>query len=90
MGLAGAGVTDEAERQALLDPFALGEGVDQGSVDVRVRVEVELAERLVAGKPGGLDPPLGAASGPVVALGQEEFGEEAEVGLPNDDVKSLP
>lgn len=44
VGLAGAGVADQAERQALLDPFALGEGVDHGRVDVGVGVEVELSE----------------------------------------------
>jgi hypothetical protein len=41
VGLAGAGVADEAERLALLDPFAAGEGVEGGRVDVRIRVEVE-------------------------------------------------
>jgi hypothetical protein len=32
------------------------------------------------GEPGGLDAPLGAAAGAVVALGHEQFGEIAAVG----------
>jgi hypothetical protein len=45
--------------------------VDHGWVDVGVGVEVELAERLVAGEADGLDAALGPAAGPVVAFGQE-------------------
>lgn len=38
------------------------------------------AETCRGGEPGGLDAALGAAAGPVVALRQEELGEEAETG----------
>ena len=80
VGLAGAGVADQAERQSFPDPVAGGEGVDDGGVDVRVGVEVEGAQRFLAGEPGGPDLPLGAAAVAVVALGHEQLGEEAAVG----------
>jgi hypothetical protein len=54
--------------------------VDGGRVDGGVGVEVERADRLVAREAGGLDPPLGAAPGPVVALGHQQFGQEPAVG----------
>jgi hypothetical protein len=44
VGLAGAGVADQAERKSFPDPVAGGEGVDDGGVDVRVGVEVEGAQ----------------------------------------------
>jgi hypothetical protein len=80
VGLAGAGVADEAERQPFLHPVAGGQGVDDGGVDGRVGVEGEGAQRFLAGEPGGLDLALGAAAGAVVALGHEHLGEEAPVG----------
>ena len=43
----------------LLDPFALGEGVDHGGIDVGVGVEVEGPQGLLAGELGGLDPAFG-------------------------------
>jgi hypothetical protein len=43
MGLAGAGVPDQAQRLALLDPLALGQGVDDRGIDAGVGVEVEAA-----------------------------------------------
>jgi len=66
VGLAGAGVADEAEREPFPDPVAGGEGVDDGGVDAGVEVEVEGAQRFLAGEPGGLDLALGAAAGAVV------------------------
>ena len=42
--------------------------------------EVEGAQRLGPGEPGGLDPALGAAARTVVAFGHEQLGEEAAVG----------
>jgi hypothetical protein len=71
VGFAGAGVADQAEREALFDPVAGGQGVDDGGVEVGVGVEVEGAQRLLAGEPGGFDPPFGAAAGAVVALGHQ-------------------
>jgi len=71
MGLAGAGVPDQTQRLSLLDPFALGEGVDHGGIDVGVGVEVEGPQGLLAGELGGLDPAFGPASGAIVALGTE-------------------
>lgn len=47
--------------------------MEGSGVDVRVRREVERAQRLVAGEPDGLDAPRGW---PTVALAQKEFGEE--------------
>ena len=43
MGLAGAGVPDQAQRLALLDPLALGQGVDDRGIDAGVGLEVEAA-----------------------------------------------
>ena len=43
MGLAGAGVPDQAQRLALLDPLALGQGVDDRGIDAGVAFEVEAA-----------------------------------------------
>jgi hypothetical protein len=51
VGLSGAGVPDAAEGQALLVPFAFGEGADHRRVEIEIGVEVELAQRLVAGNP---------------------------------------
>ena len=80
VALAGAGVSNQAERLAGADPGAGGQGVDGGRVDVGVGVEVEVVEPFVSGKAGGLDPAGGAAPGPVVALGEQQLGEEAPVG----------
>lgn len=80
MRLAGAGVADQAERLPLLHPLAGRKRVDDGGIDVGISVEVELPQRLLPGEGRGLDPALGAAPGPVVALGQQQFGEEGEVG----------
>jgi hypothetical protein len=55
--LAGAAVADQAQRQALLDPLAGGQGMDDGGIDIGVGVEVEAAQGLFPGEPGGLDPP---------------------------------
>ena len=68
VGLAGAGVADEAERFAGGDPGAGGEGVDGGGVDVGVGVEVEVLEPLLAREPGGLNPSGGAAAIAVVLI----------------------
>ena len=65
---------------ALADPGAGGEGVDGGGVDVRVGVEVEVAEPFVAREAGGFDPAGGAAPVPVVAFGHQQLGEETPVG----------
>ena len=43
MGLAGAGVPDQAQRLALLGPLALGQGVDDRGIDAGVGLEVEAA-----------------------------------------------
>jgi hypothetical protein len=43
MGLAAARVPDLAQRLALLDPLALGQGVDDRGIDAGVGLEVEAA-----------------------------------------------
>jgi hypothetical protein len=48
-GLAGAGVPDQAQRLALLDPLALGQDVDDRGIDAGVGLEVEAAQGLLAG-----------------------------------------
>ena len=80
VGLAGAGVADQAERLARADPVAGGEGVDDGGADAGVGAEVEVGEPFRAGEPGAADLPLGAAAVAVVAFGHEQLGEEPAVG----------
>jgi hypothetical protein len=63
-----------------VDPVAFGELVDGGGVDGLVGLEVEVAESLVAGEPGCLDPADRGSAVPVVDLGEEELGEEPLVG----------
>ena len=75
VGLAGAGVPDQAKGFAAADPLSGGEGVDGGGVDVRVGVVVEVLEVFLPGESGGFDPSEGGAAVAVVDLGQEEFGE---------------
>ena len=43
MGPAGAGVPDQAQRLALVDPLAPGQGVDDRGIDAGVGLEVEAA-----------------------------------------------
>lgn len=64
----------------LWNPFALGKGVHHGGVDIWVGVEVECRQGLLPWELGRPDPPLGPAAGAVVALGEEQFGEEPAVG----------
>jgi hypothetical protein len=77
--LTGAGVADQAQRVAGSDPGAGGEGVDGGRVDRRVGVEIEVGEHFSRGT-GGLHSSDGAAAFPVVALGEQQLGEEPAVG----------
>ena len=62
VGLAGAGVPDQAQRVAAADPVAGGELVDGGGVDVGVRGEVEVGEPFLAGEAGALDATQGGAA----------------------------
>ena len=52
VGLAGAGVADQAEWLPGLDPGAGGELMDDGGGDGGVGGEVELVDAFVAGEPG--------------------------------------
>jgi hypothetical protein len=54
--------------------------VDGGGVDVGVGLEVEVPDPLVPREPGCFDAAGGPSPVPVVALGQEQFGEEPPVG----------
>ena len=80
VGLAGPGVTDQAERLACFHPAAAGELVDGGGGNVGVGGEVELVDAFVAGEPGGVHPPGRPAGVTVVALGHHQFGEKSQVG----------
>jgi hypothetical protein len=71
MRFAGAGVTNETEWQTFLDPFAGGQGVDDGGIDVGVGIEIESAQRLLPRERCGLDAAFGAAACAVVAFGDE-------------------
>lgn len=44
MGLAGAGVVDQAERLSLLDPFAGDQNVNGGRIDAGIGVEAEVPQ----------------------------------------------
>jgi hypothetical protein len=72
--LAGAGVTDQAQRLTLLDAFAAGQGVDGRRVDGWVGVVIEVSEPLFAGKPRRPDPAHRAAPIPVVEEAQHLGG----------------
>jgi hypothetical protein len=79
--LACSGVADQAQRPAFADPLGGGEGVDQGRVEVRVGGVVEFVEAFGAGEAGVVDASGPAAFVPVVALGQQQFGQEPLVGV---------
>lgn len=64
---------------ATADPIAGGERVDGGGVD-GVGVEVEIAEPHVAEEPRTLDGAHRGAAVTVVALGEQQLGEEPGVG----------
>jgi hypothetical protein len=80
VGLAGAGVPDQAQGVAAADPVAGGELVDGGGVDGRVGGEVEVGRATSRGGTRRLDPAQGGAAVAVVDLGQQQLGEEALVG----------
>jgi hypothetical protein len=80
VGLAGAGVADEAQRFAFFDPLAGGQGVDERGCDGGVGGEVEVVEPFLPGEAGGFQAAFGAAAVAVLALGHEQFGEVAAVG----------
>jgi hypothetical protein len=77
--LAGAGVTDEAQRLAGLDPRAFGQGVDERGVDERVGVEVECVETFGAGEAGLAHEPGLASFLSFAALDGQQLDEEAFV-----------
>jgi hypothetical protein len=54
VGLAGARVTDQAQRLPGADPGGAGQGVDGGGVDVRVGVESKSSSHFSRGKPAAL------------------------------------
>jgi hypothetical protein len=74
VGLAGAGVSDQADRLPRADPGAGGEGVDHGGVHGRVGGVVEVGQPFVAGESGVADPAGAAAFVSVVALGEQQLG----------------
>jgi hypothetical protein len=80
VGFPGAGVTDQTQWLAGLDPGAGRELVDHRRRDGGVRGEVELFDPFCPWEPGGGDPPNGSPFVPVVAFGHHEFGEEPQVG----------
>ena len=80
VGLAGAGVADQAERLALADPVAGRQGAEHGGADAGVGVEVEVGQPFRAGEPGAADLPLGAAAVAVLAFTHEQLGQEPAVG----------
>lgn len=84
-GLAGAGVADQAERLALLDLSAGGDGIDGGQVDVGIGVEVERPQALVTVEGGSLDPSFGPAASPVVTRGHQQFGEKRLLAAGGED-----
>ncbi|GIE92042.1 hypothetical protein Are01nite_85220 [Actinoplanes regularis] len=71
VGLAGAGVPDQADRVPAADPVAGGQRVHGRGFDVLVGVEVEVLEPLAAREAGRLDASLGTAPVTVLAFGNE-------------------
>ena len=82
VGLAGAGVAEQHDRFAGVDPGAGGEVAEGGRGDAGHGVEVEVGQPFDAGELGFGDAAGAAAVGAVVDFGGEDFGEEREVGLP--------
>ena len=80
VALAGAAVADQAQRLAFGDPAAAGQGVDRRRVDRGVGGEVEVGQRLGSGEAGFVDAAGGAALLAVVALGEQQLGQERPVG----------
>jgi hypothetical protein len=81
VGLAGAGVTEQADRGAGADPVAGGQRGDGGRVDGGVGGVVEVLQPFCAGEGGVVDAAGAAAFVSGVALGQQQFGEQAGVGV---------
>ena len=80
VALAGARVTDQAQRSSFADPFAGGQGVNDRGFDVGVGVKVEVLQQFLAREAGGFDAPVAASPVPVLAFGHHQLGEEATVG----------
>jgi hypothetical protein len=80
VGLASAGVADQAERVAAADPVPGDERVDRGGVDVRVGVEVEVPEPHLPREPRRRYATDHGSAVAVAAFGQEQLGEEALLG----------
>src|SRR5512142_945460 len=76
VGLAGAGVADQAARLPGGHPGAPGQGVDQRGGHVRVGGVVEVLDPLGAGEGGLADQPGLAAGLPVVAFQREQLDQE--------------
>src|SRR5258705_2516480 len=79
VGLAGAGVADQAARLPCGHPGALGQGGDQGGGHVRVGGVVEVLQPLGPGKGGLADQPGLAAGLPVIALQGQQLDQESLV-----------
>ena len=80
VGLAGAGIADQAERVAGLDPGGLGEGADDLGRDVGVLREVEVLGALVAREARLFDPAELAPLVAVLALALQKLGQEVCAG----------
>ncbi len=75
VGLAGAAVADQAERRSGGDPAGGAELSEGGGVDVGVGGGVEVLEPLGSGEAGVGDAASAAAGVAVVALGQQQLGQ---------------
>ena len=82
MGLAGAGVAEQHDGFAGVDPGAGGEVRQGRRGQVGQRGVVEVGEAFGAGELRLVDPADPAAGVAVVALGGEHLGEEGAVGQP--------
>lgn len=80
MRLARARVPDQTHWITFGDPFAGGEIVDDRRFDIGIDAVVELPQRLLAGEVSRPDASLGPAPVPVLALGQQQLGEEPGIG----------
>ena len=80
MGFAAAGLAEEQDRSAGLHEPQRGEVVDEGPVDARLELEIELRDGLAEREAGVAQPGREAPVAGGVGLLGDQAGEELDVG----------